>query len=779
MRTLEMRWETLLTIPPKKLLSAGMIIGACLAAFGLGGCMSKAQQYYATGDHAAMIREFDVKEGHRTLNSFDLYYLCPSFLALRNYRKSLACADELERRDRREMNANGQILTPDMMKVQACLIKLQAYLDTGDFEKAVVYGEKAYRLAEEGGFSMFTGMDAVAIDIMGDLGLAYAASGKREKAQEMFDRLEGYSMSILRGYVFEPYRQLQKIRIAFALKNYADVLSLCSRHEGIFDGKWWSGLPGHRFSYSKLTMNFVKAKAHYESGDLRAAEEAYSLLLAAPKISESADMYYFALADLGSIRLAQKRYPEGIELLRKAVEEIELQRSTIATESAKIGFFGDKQRVYETLIKALFSRGLNREAFEYVERSKARALVDMLAAKTDFAVRTGDERKVRELLAMQGAAELEALAREGAFQKDGTRGVMIRTREQLTRQAGELASLVSVPSVSAEEIQKFIPAGETLVEYYYAGDDLYAFVLTPQGLSAVCMETAGLIEDIREFRRSLADLSASRHEAIAARLYTRLFRPLEDSLKTPQLIVVPHGMLHYIPFYALRGEKGYVVERHAVRMLPSAGVLKYLRGEKSAKPGDILAFGNPDLGDPKLDLAFAQNEAVAVSRTRPNSRVLLRREATETALNRYGDGFRYIHFATHGEFDADKPLNSALLLAGDAESDGRLTVDKLYSMKLHADLVTLSACETGLGKIVNGDDMVGLTRGFLYAGSRSIVTSLWKVDDLATSFLMTEFYSNLQKADKRDALRSAMLAAKSKYPHPFYWAAFQLTGNAD
>jgi len=759
---------------PKK-----MLLFLLMASFTLGGCMSKAQQYYAAGDHAAMIREFDVREGHRMLKSFDLYYLCPSFLALRNYQKSLACADELERRDRREMNANGQIITPEIMKVQAYLIKLQTYLDTGDFEKAVAYGEKAYRLAEEGGFSMFTGMDAVAIDIMGDLGLAYAVSGRRAKAQEMYGRLEGYSMSVLRGYVFEPYRQLQKIRIAFALKNYADVLSLCSRHEGIFDGKWWSGLPGHRFSYSRLTMDFVKAKASYESGNLRAAEESYALLLAAPKISESSDMYYFSLADLGSIRLAQKRHDEGIELLRKAVDEIELQRSTIATESAKIGFFGDKQRVYEALIKALFSRGLNREAFEYVERSKARALVDMLAAKTDFAVRTGDEQKARELLAMQGAAEREALAREGASPKGGTRSVMVRTKEQLTRQAGELASLVSVPSVSAGEIQKFIPAGETLVEYYYAGNDLYAFVLTPQRLSAVRMETAGLMEDIREFRSALADVSAGRHEAIAGRLYGRLFRPLEEFLKTPKLIVVPHGMLHYIPFYALRGDAGYVVERHAVRMLPSAGVLKYLQGEKPAKPGGILAFGNPDLGDPKLDLAFAQDEAVAVSRTRPNSRVLLRREATETALNRYGGGFRYIHFATHGEFDADRPLNSALLLAGDAESDGRLTVDKLYSMKLHADLVTLSACETGLGKVVNGDDVVGLTRGFLYAGSRSIVTSLWKVDDLATSHLMTGFYSRLKDADKREALRSAMLETRSRYPHPFYWAAFQLTGNAD
>jgi len=100
-------------------------------------------------------------------------------------------------------------------------------------------------------------------------------------------------------------------------------------------------------------------------------------------------------------------------------------------------------------------------------------------------------------------------------------------------------------------------------------------------------------------------------------------------------------------------------------------------------------------------------------------------------------------------------------------------------MRVDADLVTLSACETGLGKVASGDDVVGLTRGFLYAGSRSVVASLWKVDDLATSYLMTEFYESLKKSGKREALRKAQLSTKKKYPHPYYWASFQLTGNSE
>ena len=123
-------------------------------------------------------------------------------------------------------------------------------------------------------------------------------------------------------------------------------------------------------------------------------------------------------------------------------------------------------------------------------------------------------------------------------------------------------------------------------------------------------------------------------------------------------------------------------------------------------------------------------------------------------------------------------MQSALLLSPDPHSNGLLTVDKLYSMQLGANLITLSACETGLSKIANGDDLVGLTRGFLYAGASSIVASLWKVDDRATAYLMIRFYQGMQKTNKLDALRKAQLETRKKYPHPYYWASFQLTGSA-
>lgn len=192
-----------------------------------------------------------------------------------------------------------------------------------------------------------------------------------------------------------------------------------------------------------------------------------------------------------------------------------------------------------------------------------------------------------------------------------------------------------------------------------------------------------------------------------------------------------------------------------------------------------MILGNPRLADPKYDLKFAQDEALAIGKIIPRSSVLLRTEATATNLKTFGGNYPVIHLAVHGIFDPESPLNSALLLASDKDNDGILRAGDLYNLSLNADLVTLSACETALGKVTTGDDVVGFTRGFLYAGARSLVSSLWQVDDQATRDLMVNFYTNLSKMTKDEALKQAQLKVKEQYPHPYYWAAFLLTGSAN
>jgi CHAT domain-containing protein len=457
---------------------------------------------------------------------------------------------------------------------------------------------------------------------------------------------------------------------------------------------------------------------------------------------------------------------------------IEQHRSTINVEASKIGFVGDKQAVYQSLIKSLYNDEQYEKAFEYVERSKSRALVDVLAGKQNFAVKiAGKEDHLRSIIALSDRVEAETTASDNPENRSQTRGIAIQAKRDLRREAPELASLVTVNPIPMAEIQSLIPKGEALVEYYYAGKDIYVFVLTASGLQRARISSEGLYKEVADFRKSLETPGSKQTKRLGRRLYQRLFKPLEDSLKDRNLIIVPHGILHYIPMNALHNGKDYMIDRFNIRLMPSASAMKYLQQKSNDKKGGILAFGNPDLGDPAYDLAFAQKEALEVTKTWPKSKVFLRKDATEETLNRYRGNYNYIHFATHGEFSSDHPLQSAILLAPDANSNGLLTVDKLYSMQLNADLVTLSACETGLSKVANGDDLVGLTRGFLYAGSNSIVASLWQVDDLSTSYLMIRFYKHLKKNDKRTALRKAQLETRKKYPHPYFWAPFQLTGS--
>jgi CHAT domain-containing protein len=533
------------------------------------------------------------------------------------------------------------------------------------------------------------------------------------------------------------------------------------------------------WEFQTLPADFLRYKCQFEVGKIKEAKAGYDSLLKKSKIRDNGDIYWLILYDRGRIAEKEGDLKGAVGYYRQAVEVIEQQRSTINTETSKIGFVGDKQSVYRQLVAALFADRQYAEAFEYVERSKSRALVDMLAAKQDFAVTSGDPDKVKQLLAMSSVAEMEAMLQGGAAEKPQSRSLAVSARQQLGSESPELASLVNVSSLATAEIQALIPPDEALVEYYYNAPDLIAFVLTAKGLDAVRLDSGGLTDNVRQYRKHLENGNSKGHLALSKQLYDQLVRPIIGQIDAEKLIVVAHGPLHYLPFNALHDGKGYLIERYSLRMLPSASVLKYLRSNPVAKPGEILAFGNPDLGNPKFDLAYAQAEAIAVTRNRPNSKVLLRKDANEAAFRQYGGEFRYLHFATHGEFNAEAPLKSALLLSKDAQNDGLLTVDKLYSLRLDADLVTLSACETGLGKIANGDDVVGLTRGFLYAGTSTIVASLWQVDDQATSYLMTRFYDNLKQSDKREALRRAQLDTRKKYAHPYYWAAFQLTGNAN
>lgn len=736
--------------------------------------------------------------------SYKLVYLCLAYGNLKKYAKLFRCLDELEKNVRRGDTAFTNLgETPGLgllglvgsifagsegMKGDVTpflhLMRSEAYTELRDHDKAIAAAKQAETAVPRGG-SQERG---IRIKALTALGLSHAFAGKRSEAEKYAESLSALSTAFpYVGLADDKVTGLARIHIA--LGNFKKAYEgLRSDSSGIFApllafGDAFGGaLVGMEaestFTYQKLPKQYMAARTLLEVGEIKRAKEGYDKLLQVRQVADNGEIYWLLLFDRGRIAAGEGDIEGAINFWKRAIEVIEQQRSSINTEANKIGFVGDKQAVYGRLVALLLQQGRVAEGFGYVERSKSRALVDMLASKKEFIAPGADADKVKQVLAQLDAAELDSLAQDAAA-GTRTRG-MDSARQEIRQTAPELSTLVAVGTVGVEELARLIGEGEMLVEYYYQGGDLYAFLASRTQLQAVKLGATDLDERVRLLRSAIGEYHSNLWESRSQVLYEQLWKPIETFVTGKSVIVVPHGVLHYLPFAALRrADGGLLIDAYEFRFLPAASVLKFLRPPLQKKDMPLLALGNPDLGDPKFDLQFAEAEARDVALQFPESRVLVRKAASKSNFRDLAAAFPRIHFATHGKFEADHPLESGLYLARDAGDDGLLSVGLLYSMALDADLVTLSACDTGLGGIANGDDVVGLTRGFLYAGSRSIVATLWSVDDRATSELMKAFYGNFKTFNKREALRQAQLKVRQDFSHPFFWAAFQLTGQAD
>jgi CHAT domain-containing protein len=252
-------------------------------------------------------------------------------------------------------------------------------------------------------------------------------------------------------------------------------------------------------------------------------------------------------------------------------------------------------------------------------------------------------------------------------------------------------------------------------------------------------------------------------------LYNILLSPIAQQLTTETLIIVPHNLLHYVPFHALFDGKTYLLEQKTVSYAPSATILhRVLTGEKQVVTQPPLILGLPDEA-----ILHTQTEVETIGALFPDAKIYLGQEATVDSLANNNNRPAFLHLSTHAVFRSDNPLFSALKLA-----DGWVTVNDIYDMADSAPLVTLSACETGRNQVTVGDELVGLCRGFFSVGAKSLVVSLWAAEDSSTARLMAQFYRGLRAGQPvNHALRAAQLEMKSELGHPYYWAPFILTGN--
>lgn len=713
--------------------------------------------------------------------------LCYVYARLKRYGKLFECTDRLDLRIKAGDNKHTDpLFMPSPIEALPDTLRAVASLELGNPNDAIEKGRKAYALIGEAGVGAVFPPVAFRVELLPVLAIASVMANKREDAEKYLATLLATDVPYIGGQQFRNMKDVGLAKVYLALGNHEKAHEFLKKgeHDAFSRAVVDSFIGGGGDSVStfyNLPKYLMLGKVLLETGKLKEARETLDALIGHKRVGEQPDIYWVALTERG--RLAEMEDdPKAADYYRRAIEVIEQQRSSINTEAAKIGFAGDKQKVYSRVIGLLFQAGRYAEAFEYIERSKSRALVDMLAGKKDFSLAGTDPEKTKLVLARLDQADSNARLLTAAPAPD--MGMEYRNLETARRDiqttAPELSTLVTVSSVPTSEIQSMLADDEQLIEYYYQDDALFIFVIGKHAVRAVKLDASGLVQLARQFSDSVGNPSSTNWQGLAKTLYSRLVEPVKPLISGNKLLVVAHGALHYMPFNVLMQEDGsMLIEHYTMRMLPSASILKFLKPVIRQNTSPVLVIGNPDLGDQKLNLAFAESEAKAVASQMAGSRLLLRKDATESNFRNAAGLFSHIHFATHGKFQAESPLDSGLYLAADGENDGMLHVAELYSMQLNADLVTLSACETGLGKISNGDDVVGLARGFLFAGARSVVSSLWSVDDRATSELMLAFYQNLKSHSKPEALRKAQLKTQATLPHPFFWAAFQLTGRAD
>lgn len=708
------------------------------------------------------------------LSTDQLYFLCNAHYQQKKYNELFPCLETLQ----------NQIDSGDELGImgyprqhQAHLIRAEAYLELQKYNLAIFEAQKALDAAYSNDGSYY---NEPKVESLTTLALANSLSGERQKSIELARRLENFDCAFVSSVPCNFSRVKGLNRVYTSLGDYESVLTneVSGYDRFVIGLAIGANAIGNVWLFQELPEKFLKSKAYLETGQIDEARKRYDELLGIEAARYNGFIYWNSLYDRGRIAIHDNEPEKAVEYFAKSIDVLEQQRSTIETEAAKIGFSGDKQAVYSSIISALFKLGRYAEAFSYCERSKGRALVDLLSQRKRFATKSNNSETTQAILQQLEKLEAGYLIQNEvtAPQKsDQLRGISI-TRKQLIESAPELASLVTVTQVSSADIQDLLKSDETLVEYYYHGKgDFFAFILDKNAITAVRLNDKGLEQDIQALHDSFRN-NLSNHGEITEKLYSRLIAPLPGIHRQKKLVIVPHGALHYLPFSALRGPDGYLIETAALRILPSAQVMQFLTNPKGQRNNTFLALGNPDLNNPDLDLPGAESEVKSIKKTWPEATILLRENATETNIKQSGDLFHRLHIAAHGRFSPDNPLESAILLAPDSVNDGMLTVGEIYELKINADLVTLSACETGIGDITSGDDVIGLTRGFLYAGTRSLITSLWPVSDQATRFLMNRFYANLKTMGKSEALRRAKLEARKTYPHPFYWAAFQLVG---
>lgn len=552
-----------------------------------------------------------------------------------------------------------------------------------------------------------------------------------------------------------------------------------------------------------VLSHLLLARLSLRIGDVSTAYRECKLALDNLESLHAPELAYHANFLMGQVEEASGRLTSAYQCYQQARKTLETLRSSLRREEMKISFVKDKLAVYESLVTLCLEGDTKthttREAFDYVEQAKSRGLVDLIlsSSRDTKRIELGESELARRVQTLReelnwyyGRIEREQIQegprhrieelRELALNRENE---LLRALRELPPSSGGYGGLANAKPLPLTTIQQAIDPQSILLEYYCARDRILVCVVTSDRLEIVPLTVSSRIKSliqklqfqISKFRlrpdyiKTFDKVLLHATHAHLRELYADLVAPIRHLLDRQHLIIVPHGFMHYLPFHALYDGDRYLIDDFTISYAPSASIYAHCQG-RTTNGGELSLI----LGVPSSDSPYILEEVHSVAASLQNALVLLGRDASEDALRAKAPGSRIVHIATHGYYRQDNPMFSSIRLG-----QSYLSLYDLYHLNLPVELVTLSACATGLSVVVDGDELLGLVRGLLYAGAQSLLVTLWDVADRTTAEFMHSFYTRLGRdSNKADALRSAAIELRERHPHPYFWAPYVLVGKA-
>src|SRR5215831_18087183 len=669
------------------------------------------------------------------------------------------------------------------------------HLDLSDIYLELNLSEEAREMANEG-FRRFQklGMGYEAAKTLANEATAYGQQGKTMQALERFVKAREIFVredNLVWPWLIDLYQGL----LLFEEGRYFEARRLCTSAAAFFDQSALSG--------KAVLAHLLLAQIAFQVDDLRGADEETRAAIAKLSGLQTPVLVYQAHFLEGEIARARGERQAAHRAYLEARRALETLRSRLQGEELKISFVKNRMQVYEALVALYLSGGdagaSDEEAFACIEAAKSRNMIEMIfqsgqslplgeTGQSDLVRRIRDLRE--ELNWYYHRIELEQLRPEAKSREklenlqemaQSREKELLRTLRELPAHERENATLETPADFSLKKLQATFPENATLIEYFIAGEQLVAAIVSRQTVRILPVTMLSRVthllqllrfqvskfrmgnQYVRRFEKPLLRATQSHLEA----LYDELIAPIRLFFQGSHLIFVPHGPLHFLPFHALKNGDEYLCDSFTVSYAPSATVFSLCQQKASSKAPGSLVLGIADERAPQI-----LDEVRSVSSLLPCSSLHLGEQATSSLLREKGAESGLLHIATHGMYRQDNPMFSGIRLG-----DGYLNLYDLYQMKLSARLVTLSGCATGMNFVAAGDELLGLQRGLFCAGATTLLLSLWDVHDESTAELMSHFYRKyIESADMAGALQYAMRELRQQKPHPFYWAPFVLVG---